>query len=98
MATNITENNLFGGKEDNGYDMPFAMFTWATWLEMQTQTLQCFARFQRAIESRHIQEAAAVALEMQEMALEWQKEAASWITSHPYYTISTLPSVTESSS
>jgi hypothetical protein len=83
MATNITENNLFGEEEDNGYDVPFSMFTWATWLEMQAQTLQRFARFQRAIERRHTQEAAAVALEMQEMVLEWQKEAACWITSHP---------------
>ncbi|MGH2480537.1 MAG: hypothetical protein ACRDHW_12855 [Ktedonobacteraceae bacterium] len=80
MATNITEHNLFGGQEENGYDVPFAMFTWATWLEMQTQTMLRFARFQRAIESRHIQEAAAI---MQEMVLEWQKEVASWITSHP---------------
>lgn len=83
MTTNITEGNLFGRQEETGYDVPFTMFTWAAWLEMQTQTLQRFARFQRAIESRHIQEAAAIALEMQEMALEWQKEAASWITIHP---------------
>ena len=83
MATNTTEHNLFGGQEENGYDVPFAMFTWATWLEMQTQTMLRFARFQRAIESRHIQEAAAIALEMQEMVVKWQKEAASWITSHP---------------
>ena len=83
MATNTTEHNLFGRQEENGYDVPFAMFTWATWLEMQTQTILRFARFQRAIESRHIQEAATIALEMQEMVLEWSKEAASWIVSHP---------------
>jgi hypothetical protein len=83
MATNAAGNNLFGVQEETGYDVPFAMFTWATWLEMQTQTILRFARFQRAIESRHIQEAAAVVLEMQEMVLEWQKEAVSWITSHP---------------
>ena len=68
-------------KEDNGYDVPFAMFTWARWCEMQAQTMQRFARFQRAIEHKQARLALQIALEMQQMTIEWLKEAGSWIES-----------------
>ncbi len=114
MTTNITEGNLFGRQEETGYDVPFTMFTWAAWLEMQTQTLQRFARFQRAIESRHIQEAAAIALENAGDGFRVAKRgckldyypswrALTFSSARPRgrpgnYTISISPSVTESSS
>ena len=68
-------------KEDNGYDVPFAMFTWTRWCEMQAQTMQRFARFQRAIEHKQARLALQIALEMQQMTIEWLKEAGSWIGS-----------------
>jgi hypothetical protein len=70
---------IFIDGDDDGYDVPFATFTWITWQEMQAQTLQRFTRFQRAIERKRLQEAAEIAMEMQEMALLWQKEASAWM-------------------
>lgn len=54
--------------EEMGYDAPFATLTWRYWLEMQTRAPQCFSRFLRAIEERHVDAALMVAMEMQEMA------------------------------
>jgi hypothetical protein len=68
-------------KEENGYDVPFAMFTWTRWCEMQVQTMQRFARFQRAIEHKQARLALQIALEMQQMTIGWLKEAGSWIES-----------------
>ncbi len=66
-------------EEMDGYEDPFATFSWQEWLAMQTQTIQRFARFQRAIERRQPKLALFIALEMQSMILEWQKEAAEWL-------------------
>src|SRR5258706_14856811 len=66
-------------KENNGYDVPLATFTWTHWCEMQAQTMQRFARFQRAIEHKQARLALQIALEMQQMTIEWLKEAGSWI-------------------
>jgi hypothetical protein len=49
-----------------------------THLEMQAQTLQRFSRFERAIARREPKLAMLIAVEMQEMALEWQKEVCEW--------------------
>ena len=65
-------------EEDDGYDVPFAMFTWKQWQEMQAQTMQNFTRFQRAIEHRQARLAMQIALQMQQIASEWIKEASSW--------------------
>src|SRR5260221_14627389 len=64
-------------KEDSGYDVPFAMFTWARWCEMQAQTMQRFGRFQRAIEHKQPRLAVQIQLERQQMTIEWLKEADS---------------------
>lgn len=69
-------------EEDEGYDVPFALFNWRQWQDMQAQTMQRFTRFQRAIEHRQAQLAMQIALEMQQMTNEWLKEAASWIGIH----------------
>ncbi len=66
-------------EEEDGYEDPFATFGWRHWQEMQAQTLQRFTRFQRAIERKQPRLAAMIALEMQQMALEWQREAAEWV-------------------
>jgi len=65
--------------EDN-YNVPFGIFTWQQWLQMQAQTMQRFIRFQRAIERKEAHEATMVALEMQEMTLFWLKEACAWVS------------------
>jgi hypothetical protein len=69
-------------EEDQGYDVPFATFTWERWLQIQASTIQCFARFQRAVEQGHViishevmRELQSVVLEMQGIVLEMQKEA-----------------------
>lgn len=69
-------------EEDEGYDVPFALFTWRQWQDMQAQTMQRFTRFQRAIEHKQVRLALQIALEMQQMTTEWFKEAASWIGIH----------------
>lgn len=66
-------------EEGDGYEDPFATFSWQEWLSMQAQTMQRFARYQRAIERRQPRLALLIALEMQAMAQEWQKEAIEWI-------------------
>jgi hypothetical protein len=66
-------------EEDQGFDAPFATFTWARWQEMQAQTVQGFTRFQRAIDQRQPQVASLIALEMQQIVMELQKEVCTWI-------------------
>jgi hypothetical protein len=66
-------------EEEMGYDAPFVTFTWQHWQEMQAQMFLSFSRFQRAIEQRQPRLALFIALEMQEVCTEMQKEACSWI-------------------
>jgi hypothetical protein len=68
-----------GVREEMGFDAPFATFTWERWLEMQARLVQGLTRFQRAIERREVQVALFVALEMQEVMAEMQKEAYTWV-------------------
>ena len=70
---------LCGITEDMEFDVPFSTFTWANWLEIQAQTLLDFSRFQRAISSHQFQLAALIALEMQQVAMDLQKEVCSWL-------------------
>ncbi|HET9920684.1 MAG TPA: hypothetical protein VFQ30_12625 [Ktedonobacteraceae bacterium] len=79
MSENTSAYIPVDGEDDNGYDVPFGTFTWARWQEMQAQTLQRFTRFQRAIERKKPHEAALIALELQEMAAQWLKEACCWM-------------------
>lgn len=68
-------------EEEDGYDAPFATFTWQRWLEMQAQVSQNFSRFLRAIENRRIDIALLEGLEMQEVSTQLLLEACSWIGS-----------------
>lgn len=65
--------------EEKGYDAPFVTFTWQHWQERQVQAFLAFTRFQRAIEHRQARLALFIALELQEICMEMQKEAGSWI-------------------
>jgi hypothetical protein len=66
-------------EEAQGFDVPFATFTWQHWQELQTRFVQNMTRFQRAIEQRRIDVALFSGLEAQEIATELLKEACSWI-------------------
>ena len=70
---------LCGITEDMEFDAPFSTFTWAHWLEMQAKMLLGFGRFQRAIASHQFQLAALIALEMQQVVMDLQKEVCSWL-------------------
>ena len=72
---------LCGIEEEMSFDSPFATFTWGHWQEAQTRTLVNFGRFQRAITDRKLQLAAFIALEMQQMVMDLQKEVCSWLES-----------------
>lgn len=61
--------------EEQGYDAPFATFTWRYWLDAQTRAMQCFSRFVRAVEERHPDHALMIGLEMQEIATAMLLEA-----------------------
>ncbi|HCI80941.1 MAG TPA: hypothetical protein DHW02_14770 [Ktedonobacter sp.] len=69
--------DALGNEEEQGYDAPFVVFTWAQWLQMQAQILQGFSRFQRAVEKREPRTALLVVLEMQEIIAELYKEACT---------------------
>ncbi len=71
--------NAFSVVEEKGFDVPFATFTWERWQEMQTQMLLGFSYFQRAVSQREPLTAALIALEIQQMATDMQKEACAWI-------------------
>lgn len=73
--------DIISNHEEMGYDAPFTMFTWNQWLHMQAQMMNCFARYQRAIDLRQSQLALLVVLEMQEIMTEMYKEACTWIGS-----------------
>lgn len=67
--------------DGDGYHVPFERFTWAQWQEMQAQTMQRFARFQRAVEHNKPATALKIATEMQEMTILWFQEAISLLES-----------------
>lgn len=65
-------------KEEMGLDDPFVTFSWDHWQEIQKRALMNFSRFQRAITKHEFQLAMLIALEMQEIAADLQKEACCW--------------------
>ena len=78
MTTVDVEHDT-GIGEQMGYDAPFVTYTWERWQQMQIRSFLAFTRFQRAVEQREAQQAFAIALELQEVAIALQKEAAEWI-------------------
>ena len=74
-ACNITE--------EMGFDAPFVTFTWDHWQVMQARMVQGFTHFQRAVENRRPQAAAMIALEMQQMIMDLQKEVCALIETKP---------------
>ena len=79
----VEKASLLGIEEEQGYDAPFANFTWEQWLEMQVTMMQRFARFQRAIEHKQAQVASQIAQEVIKLGLEWLDEATGWIGIKP---------------
>ncbi len=79
----VEKASLLGIEEEQGYDVPFANFTWEQWLEMQVIMMQRFARFQRAIEHKQAQGASQVAQEVIRLGIEWLDEATGWIGIKP---------------
>ncbi|HEX7735238.1 MAG TPA: hypothetical protein VF458_10245 [Ktedonobacteraceae bacterium] len=69
--------------EEQGYDAPFATFTWRYWLEAQTRSMQCFSRFLRAVEEHHPDHAIMIVLEMQEITTDLLLEAYALSTNPP---------------
>jgi hypothetical protein len=69
--------------EEEGYDAPFATFTWKHWLESQARVNQCFSRFVRAIEEKQATQALMIGLEVQEIATQMLLEAYSLSASLP---------------
>ncbi len=68
-----------GAEEEQGFDAPFATYTWKHWIDMQTTIVKCLTRYQRAIEAHQALTATMVVLDLQEVAAEMLKEAAAWI-------------------
>ncbi len=75
--------NALGITEEQGYDAPFLTFTWERWQEMQTQMLQGFLYFQRAVSQKRSLAATLIALEIQQMATDMLKEACCLIDGKP---------------
>lgn len=69
--------------EEEGYDAPFATFTWKHWIESQARVNQCFSRFVRAIEEKQAAQALMIGLEVQEIATQMLLEAYSLSASFP---------------
>ena len=63
--------------EEEGYDAPFATFTWRHWMESQMRINQCFSRFVRAVEEKRAAQAMMIGLEVQEIATQMLVEAYS---------------------
>lgn len=61
--------------EEQGYDAPFATFTWRHWMDLQARAMQCFSRFVRAVEEKHPDHGMMIGLEMQEIATSMLLEA-----------------------
>lgn len=70
---------VYGVEEEQGYEAPFLTLTWARWQELQRKMLENFCRFQRAVDKEQPQLATIIALEMQEMVSELQREACAWV-------------------
>ena len=85
---------IYGVEEEQGYEAPFLTLTWARWLELQRKTLENFCRFQRAVDKQQPQLATIIALEMQEIVSELQREACAWVgeaASHGKHTAANVP-------
>lgn len=78
-----TVRELCGVAEETGYEAPFLTFTWEHWLNWQARLLQDLSSFQRAIQNQRPHQAALISLEIQELALEIQKEACAWLWPDP---------------
>ncbi len=61
--------------EEQGYDAPFATFTWKHWMDLHARAMQCFSRFVRSVEEHHPDHAMMIGLEMQEIATTMLLEA-----------------------
>lgn len=61
--------------EEQGYDAPFATFTWRHWMDLHTRAMQCFSRFVRSVEEHHPDHSMMIGLEMQEIATTMLLEA-----------------------
>ena len=68
-----------GIEEEMGFEAPFLTFSWEHWQAWQARVLQCFTSFQRAVQNQQPHQATLISLEMQELALELQKEACAWL-------------------
>ena len=77
--------------EEQGYDAPFATFTWRYWMDAQARTMQCFTRFVRAVEEHHLDHAIMIGLEMQEMATAMLLEAYAQSANVPLEELPTDP-------
>ena len=85
---------VYGVEEEQGYEAPFLTLTLARWLELQRKTLENFCRFQRAVDKEQPQLATIIALEMQEIVSELQREACAWIgeaASHGKHAAANVP-------
>lgn len=72
-----------GRPEEEGYDAPFATFTWRHWMASQARLNQCFSRFVRAVEERRAAQAMLIGLEVQEIATQMLVEAYSLSVDRP---------------
>ncbi len=75
--------NAFSVVEEQGFAVPFVIFTWERWQKMQTQMLLGFSYFQRAFSQKDPLTASLIALEIQKMATNMQKEACTLIDARP---------------
>lgn len=72
-----------GCPAEEGYDAPFATFTWRHWMTSQARLNQCFSRFVRAVEEKHAAQAMLIGLEVQEIATQMLVEAYSLSANRP---------------
>ena len=79
--------------EEEGYDTPFATFTWRHWMEAQAKINQCFSRFIRAVEHERTDQALMIGLEVQEIATQMLLEAYAMCANLP---LEDLPSLFQS--
>ena len=71
--------HMLGVAEEQGYDAPFATFTWEQWQGMQISMVQRFTRFQRAIHYRQAKVAVLIAQEIIAAGMDLLDEASGWI-------------------
>ncbi len=74
-----TIRDILSEDEQQGFDAPFATYTWKHWIDMQCTIVKCLARYQRAVEMHQATTAVMVVLDLQEVAAEMLKEASAWI-------------------